>query len=237
MDDHRRFTRHQIPLQVEFWQDPTQPRRAEARDMSEGGLFLLVDESFQIEEGEELTVKSLGLGPDGTESGPEIAMRVVRRCADGMGLEILTRQDSHKVESEANELKRPSSNSKAIIQRLVIIDDDDLILLWRRGDHWHLPCRELEFSESWKDGLKACFHDLQKVGAVEEISQIEPARQCIPATETDSSCIELLVPCRYLRNSIARKASDNVRWESVSGLAELGYAMDESVINSLGLTV
>ncbi len=237
MDDHRRYKRHQVPLKVEFWQDPAQPLRAEARDMSESGLFLLVDESFQLEEGEEITVRSLGLGPDGTDNGPELAMRVVRRCADGMGLEVITCQDSHKEENETREQTQHHSSPKAIIQRLIIIDDDDLVLLRRLGDHWHLPCRELGFEESWKDGLQACLYELQQLGAIDKISQIEPARQCIPAAETDYSCIELLVPCRYLKNSAAGMASDNVRWESVSGLAELGYAMDESIIKSLGLAV
>lgn len=230
MEDHRRFKRHQIPLQVEFWQDPAQPQKAQARDMSEGGLFLLLAEHEQLEEGAEVIVKSLGLGPDGTESGPELLMRVVRCSKEGMGLEIITSQDSHKEEAIAQ-----TSTSKTIIQRLLIIDDNDMVLLWHRGDHWHLPFRELGTEESWQDGLQSFLAELVHLGAVSAASDLEPARQCMPATDSDSSCIELLVPCRYLDNQSSSNQCNRFRWESVKSIQQLGYSLDESLIKSLGI--
>lgn len=237
MEDHRRFRRHQIPLEVELIHESTGVLRAQAKDMSEGGLFLLLDEYFQLELGTEVTVRSLGLGPSGDEIGPEVSMKVVRSCPEGMGLEILRGQDTHittRKDEAGNISATKSSSGRSILQRLVVMDDNDQILLWHQGDHWHLPCRELQNDESWQSGLLACIEKLEKIGAVTDRKDLQTAQQCFPSNNDTEDCIELLIPCRYLRNGHGTQEKPGaIRWEPLSKLAELGSIVDEEVLETL----
>ncbi|MDA0688300.1 MAG: PilZ domain-containing protein [Proteobacteria bacterium] len=239
MEELRHFKRHLVPLEVEYSHDSTGTLRARARDMSDGGLFVMVDESFQLEVGSEIIVRSLGLGPDGEERGPDIAMKVVRRNRQGMGLEIVKGQESQESIAQEADSEDLTVAPRTLLQRLLILDDCERVLLWRKGDHWHLPCRELQATESWKAGIKACFADLEREGALAGNCRLEIARQCIPATSDDGTCIEFLVPCRYSesRSGIDNDHAGSIRWVEVGRLEDIGCPLEQEVIDSLGIRV
>lgn len=239
MEELRQFKRHQVPLEVEYSHPATGTLRARARDMSDGGLFLMVDESFQLEVGTEIIVRSLGLGADGDERGPDIAMKVVRRNRQGMGLEIAKGQDSQKSPTADSPSEDQITTSRPLLQRLLILDDRDRVLLWHRGDHWHLPCRELQANEGWEEGINACIAELKRAGAMAPGSALHTSPQCIPASCDGSSCIEFLVPCRYPEpeTSCADDHSGTIRWVEAGRLAELGCCLEQAVFDSLGIRV
>lgn len=166
MEELRQCKRHQVPLEVEYSHPATGTLRARARDMSDGGLFLMVDESFQLKVGTEISVRSLGLGADGYERGPDIAMKVVRRNRQGMGLAIAKGQDSQKSPTAESPNENQITTSRPQLQRLLILDDRERVLLWHRGDHWHLPCRELQANEGWEEGINTCITELKRAGAM-----------------------------------------------------------------------
>lgn len=239
MEELRHFKRHLVPLEVEYSHDSTGTLRARARDMSDGGLFVIVDESFQLEVGTEIIVRSLGLGPDGEERGPDIAMRVVRRNKQGMGLEIVKGQESQEDPAQESAFEDRAITPRTLLQRLLIVDDNERVLLWHRGDHWHLPCRELQATEGWRTGIKACFAELKREGALAGNSRLEIAPQCIPATSDASACIEFLVLCRYSGSGsgIETDHRGSIRWVEFNRLQELGCPLEQEVIDSLGIRV
>jgi len=237
MTESRQFKRHQIPLEVEYSHASTGTLRARARDMSEGGLFLIVDESFQLKVGSRIVVRTLGLGPDGEECGPDIVMKVVRCTSDGMGLEIAKGQASQDKTPEAATTGNEQQETRTLLQRLLVIDSADRVLLWHKGDHWHLPCRVLQPGESWQEGIDTCIAELKQQGALSQASKLQTARQCVPATNETSSVIEFLVPCRYPHAETADDTDPHAltRWVDVSRLDEVGYPLEQDVFDNLGI--
>ncbi len=111
MEDQRRHQRLRIPLRVEVQHGNSSTLELEATDMSNGGLFLLMEESAQPPMGELLKVRSVGLGIDGKESGPLLLMRIVRRTATGIGLRL-----EPLLAQEQTEQSEPRESTRSVVQ-------------------------------------------------------------------------------------------------------------------------
>jgi len=119
MHELRRYRRLKIPLQMEVRHPAIGTLQVPAADMSDGGVFLLVDECFQLDLGESVIVRALGLGPHTEETGPPLVMTVTRKSHQGMGLS-LEKAASANLES----LIAQCHSKHTILQSLFIINDE-----------------------------------------------------------------------------------------------------------------
>lgn len=87
-NDSRQYPRTPIRLKVCLQMSERGEIFAVTRDISDGGLFILIDAEQMPPIGQEVRVQVQGL-PNGMEA-PWVKMRVVRTDSDGIGLMILT---------------------------------------------------------------------------------------------------------------------------------------------------
>lgn len=240
MQQLRKHRRHKLPLQVEIRHDSIGTLLVEASDMSEGGVFLTLDTCFQPEVGEIVRVRSMGLGMDGNETGPELAMRVVRRSDSGIGLVIIEAPEStQESDTRASALmqENPSllqAQPTTILQRFLFIDDRDRVLLQRQGDHWHLPVRELAHNEGWSGGLQSGLDEICATGAIAPPQTIASSNQCAANKESHSSCIEFLIPCRVFNGSDANQTDHaSFRWAPLDNLTQQNLCFDRHSVDIL----
>lgn len=59
------------------------------RDISDGGVFALLEKELDLPMGEKVQVRSLGLGADQNETGELLTMRIVHQGKGGMGLQLI----------------------------------------------------------------------------------------------------------------------------------------------------
>lgn len=86
--DARQYPRTPIRFKVCLQMSERGEIFAVTRDISDGGLFILIDAEQMPPIGQEVNVQVQGL-PNGMEA-PWIKMKVVRTDSDGVGLMILT---------------------------------------------------------------------------------------------------------------------------------------------------
>lgn len=87
MTENRKFERYAISLEVELNYPGTGKMILNTRDMSDGGVFLYMDEGARPPIGEELFLKLTGLV--GGEEPPRVRVRVARITHEGIGLEFI----------------------------------------------------------------------------------------------------------------------------------------------------
>ncbi|PCH64111.1 MAG: hypothetical protein COC19_00120 [SAR86 cluster bacterium] len=193
MHEFRRQRRMKVPLRIELSHPAIGTLQVEANDMSEDGLFLLLDESFQLKLGELVTVRTLGLGSNESEIGPEVIMRV-QRCNDsGMGLTIV---QSGEQQGEHN------LPPHALRQSLVLIASQKRFLLKKHTNGWALPSYQLNPGENWQTALQHSQNSLLTLikSDVSEV-QIIPANLCYPQKSQSAAEIAFLVPL-FLKTSL-----------------------------------
>ena len=236
MHELRRHRRMKIPLQVEIRHPTIGTLQVEAHDISDGGVFLLMDECFQIELGESVTVRALGLGADENEAGPTLTMQVVRLNNQGMGLAFEKNNDSLKAKSVTSEaMKIDAVNDQSIMQCLFIMNNDLQILFTLRGDHWALPTRKLEIGESWQDGITQSINQLKTDVALGQSIEIKPLTHCFPSSDQTSTRIDMLIPCRLANcnGAIELPDPDNYRWVDATEIANLNCALDPNIVDNI----
>lgn len=86
-ENKRRYPRVKIPLNVSLVFSEEGNVYAVTRDISDGGIFLLLDQAVMPEIGHFVKVQVQGMG--GGESAPWVRMEVVRTESDGVGLMII----------------------------------------------------------------------------------------------------------------------------------------------------
>jgi hypothetical protein len=106
MQEHRRHRRMKVPLRVEISHPSFGSLQVEAGDMSDAGVFLLMDERYHLDPGENVIVRTLQLGVHGGESSIPLTMRVMRCNKTGMGLELV---EEDQLDANAADPSLPSS--------------------------------------------------------------------------------------------------------------------------------
>lgn len=233
MHEARRHRRMKIPLQVEIYHDSLGSLQVEASDMSDGGVFLILDECFQLDLGERVTVRTLGLGADGTDSGPALIMRVARKTAEGMGLELEQSPDQFNFDpSNASQFTSPQ---QSILQSLFIVNEKQQVLVTMQGDHWRLPCRELAFGESWQEGIDRSLQQLESASLQLGADNFKPAAQCIPSSNESSPLIDMLIPCRFHEPSPAEpnQLKHPFRWIEIKEFTQLNCHLDPVAVDNI----
>lgn len=200
MHEARRHRRMKMPLKVEIHHEALGSLHVEASDMSDGGIFVLIDECFQIDIGEKVTIRTLGLGQDGSESSPPLSMRVTRKTKEGMGLELERAHASFS--TSGPDSSRHTTPQQSVLQSLCVINSQNEILVLVKDEHWSLPSRELAFGESWQEGLEKSLKQLEEDSVITDHSKLHPDAHCFPSTNETSPLINLLVPCRVEQSAI-----------------------------------
>ncbi len=86
-ENKRKYPRVRIPLNVSLVFSEEGNVYSVTRDISDGGIFLLLDQAVMPEIGDFVKVQVQGMG--GGESAPWVRMEVVRTESDGVGLMII----------------------------------------------------------------------------------------------------------------------------------------------------
>lgn len=189
MEELRRHRRLQIPLQVEIRHPAIGTLEVPAADISDGGIFIKVDECFQLESGESLIVRTLGLGLNADEIGPPLVMKVVRKTPDGMGL-CLEETASENLKSLATD----PTTMHSVIQSVFLVNQNQEVLFTMQGDHWRLPSRALGSAESWQQGIQALLKTLQETADLDITTNVRVQDNCYPYSVASSSCVEMVIP-------------------------------------------
>lgn len=189
MEELRRHRRLQIPLQVEVRHPAIGTLEVPASDISDGGIFIKVDECFQLESGESVIVRTLGLGLNADEIGPPLVMKVVRKTKDGMGL-CLEETASENLKSLATD---PTAKL-SVMQSIFLVNRAQEVLFTMQGDHWRLPSRELGSAESWQQGIQALLKTLLETASLDANNNVRVQANCYPHTVASSACVDLVIP-------------------------------------------
>lgn len=238
MEELRRHRRLQVPLQVEVRHPFIGTLEVPAADISDGGIFIKVDECFQLELAESVIVRTLGLGPNADEIGPPLVMKVVRKTADGMGLSI--------EESASENLKSLSGdpNSKhSVLQSLFLVNSNQQVLFTMQGDHWRLPSRELGCSESWQQGIDDLVKSIEQTGGLDPNNDLKIEKNCYPQSMESSPSVELLIPAYVAGDVVIHSeepqltTSENpvpaFSWFSSLDIRGMNTAIDASLVDKL----
>ncbi|MFT4748437.1 MAG: hypothetical protein ACI9E4_000100 [Pseudohongiellaceae bacterium] len=122
MHELRRYRRLKMPLQVEVRHPAIGTLQVPAADMADGGVFLLVDECFQLDLSESVIVRALGLGPHAEETGPPLVMAATPKRHQEIGLSF---EEAASANLESLIAQRHSKH--AILQSLLIINNKNRV--------------------------------------------------------------------------------------------------------------
>lgn len=244
MHELRRYRRLKIPLQVEIRHPAIGTLQVPAADMSDGGVFLLVDECFQLDLAASVIVRTLGLGPHGEETGPPLVMTVVRKSPEGMGLSL-----EEAASANLESLSAGHSSQHKILQSLFIINDQCRILLVKQEDSWCLPSRQLNGNESWPQGLQLLLDKLKSDALLEDTSSIRIASNCYPNSRQLLPFVDLLIPARLESSSVADLNSSldliipskdpnsepepHHKWVCAAEISRFGTILDPKLVDKL----
>lgn len=85
MSNKRRHQRTNLRCKFKIWNDSIGEVLVTTRDISDGGVFLILDSSVELPLGTRVTGQVQGLMAD----APVVAMEVVRMEASGVGLKFI----------------------------------------------------------------------------------------------------------------------------------------------------
>ncbi|MFT4861727.1 MAG: hypothetical protein ACI95C_000937 [Pseudohongiellaceae bacterium] len=232
MNELRRHRRMKIPLKVEIRHPSIGKTVVAASDMSDGGVFLLMHETSELRVGESVLVRTLGLGINGSESGPPLIMSVVRQTTDGVGLKLEPTASANLESWNSENLTR-----QAIRQSLFIANDFEQLLVIDRSGAWCLPSRQLVSGDTWQLGIEAILAELKTKKVTNDAYCVIPAPLCLPAALGEPGSIDLLIPCSITKLnpneglSTSFLNSEQFNWVDATELSRLIPCLDSKVID------
>lgn len=237
MDELRRHRRMKIPLKVELRHPATGKIKLDASDMSDGGVFLLLKDSTKLPVGDSVLIRTLGLGINGSETGPPLVMTVARQTKEGVGLKFEETASANLYSWDSENLAR-----QAIRQSLLIANNFEQLLVITSESKWGLPNRQLQGGDTWQLGIETIRSDLEARGALGKEAWVLPESLCIPSALGEPGSIDLLIPCKISNRDLAPDLNidfqDGVhhRWVDSNELVELLPSLDSKLIDkALGL--
>lgn len=231
MHELRRHRRIKIPLLVEIQHPAVGVLQTEALDMSDNGIFVLVDNTLDFKLGELLKVRTLGLGIDGQETGPVLDMRIVRMDETGLGLQLVESPGLETDQAQDSTLE----NLRAVNQSLFIINSQRQVLFLLQGDRWCLPSRKLESAENWQAGINQAVEQLKSESAITIDSELEAASECYPIANQSSCCVNLIIPCRIIPSSASPTSVNQAkyRWVDAAEISSMDCKLEPELIDKL----
>ena len=153
--EQRQHARIQIPLLVELNHPALGSVQTKARDISEGGIFVYLDNP-PVKTGSKLKLRLLTVLPTDTQPTPTVEMEVKRVSEEGLGLAFLNRTGEHlwgSVEHLRSELEIGRDYFQ-INQSLALTHADKGILLVQQNGKWLFPGYFLMVGENAQDSAK-----------------------------------------------------------------------------------
>jgi len=153
--EQRRYPRVQLPLLVELKHPAVGALRCIARDVSEGGIYVYVDNP-RIKPGAKVKVtvqNTLGVE---TQPTPTVEMEVKRAEEDGLALEFVNVVGRHLWQS-VEQLRTELAIGRDYFQvhlNVLAINDRGAILLAQQHGKWTFPATFLRVGEDWRDSAK-----------------------------------------------------------------------------------
>lgn len=232
MNELRRHRRMKIPLKLELRHPATGKILVAASDMSDGGVFLVTEETSKLKVGESVLVRTLGLGIRGTETGPPLVMCVVRKTHEGIGLKLEKTASANLESWDSENLTR-----QAIRQVLFIANDFEQMLVTSKQSNWGLPSRQLLSGDSWQLGIEAMLVALEAQGAIAKDCCVVPESVCMPAALGEPGSIDLLVPCKLVPQNLADDLGlrfhdgASFKWLDATALSNLIPELDSKLVD------
>ena len=151
----RRHPRIQLPLLVEVKHPTLGGRRCVARDISEAGVFVHLQEP-EIKVGAKLKLTLLNPISVEVTPTPTVEMEVKRVEADGLGLAFISASGRHlwqSVEHLRSELAIGRDYFQVHLSFLVVNEAKAILLVQQHG-RWTLPGAYLTVGEDWREAAK-----------------------------------------------------------------------------------
>jgi PilZ domain-containing protein len=153
--EKREHPRIQIPLLVELIHPAIGTVQTNAKDISEGGLFVYLANP-KVREGGKIKLRVLTTLPTDTQSKPTIDMQVKRVTEEGLGLAFINKTAQHlwsSVQQPRQELVIGRDYFQVHLS-LAVLNDKKGILLVQENGKWLLPGRFLIVGESSEKALR-----------------------------------------------------------------------------------
>jgi hypothetical protein len=236
MHELRRYRRLKMPLQVEVRHPAIGTLQVPAADMADGGVFLLVDECFQLDLSESVIVRALGLGPHAEETGPPLVMAVTPKSHQEMGLSL---EEAASANLESLSAQRHSKH--AILQSLLIINNKNRVLFLNFQDSWCLLSRQLAGRESWPELLQLLVDKLNADALFDNNSSIRIESNCYPNSRQTSPFVDLLVPAHLKSSAPDPNLSPDPlselelrhKWLSCAEISQLSTMLDPKLVDNI----
>lgn len=153
--EQRRFPRIQLPLLVEVKHPTLGTHRSVARDISEGGVFVYV-ENAKVKPGAKVRITLLNTLAVETQPTPTVDMEVKRVEDDGLGLAFVNATGRHLWQS-VERLRSELAIGQDFFQvhvNAVVINDANAVLLAQQHGRWTFPAVFLRVGGDWRRALR-----------------------------------------------------------------------------------
>jgi Flp pilus assembly protein TadG len=111
--DRRKARRHEAPPLVAYYWDGAAPVAHRIRDISSAGFYLLTEQRWYVGTMITMTLQRTGGADDGSEPSIAVQARVVRLCADGVGLAFVL-ADRHNGRQPQGRLEQGAVDKKTL---------------------------------------------------------------------------------------------------------------------------
>ncbi len=158
--EQREHLRIQIPLLVELTHPAVGSVQCTARDVSEGGVFVVLRES-KIREGAKVKLRLMTVLPTDTQPTPTVDMEVKRTAEDGLGLAFINRTAEH-LWSSVQRLREELAIGRdyfQVHQSIALVHEAKGLLLVQQNGKWLLPGHYLRVGENSVSALRAYVED------------------------------------------------------------------------------
>ena len=157
--EKRQHPRIQIPLLVELSHPALGNVQTKARDVSEGGIFVYLDEP-PVKVGSKLKLRLLTVLPTDTQPTPTVEVEVKRVTDEGLGLAFANRTGEHlwkSVERLRDELEIGRDYFQ-VHQSLALTHADKGVLVLQQNGKWLFPGYFLMVGENAMESARTFVH-------------------------------------------------------------------------------
>lgn len=154
--EQRQHPRIQIPLLVEIKHPSIGQTRAMARDVSQGGVFVHLDDP-KVQLGAQLKVTLLNANSVDNQPTPTVDMEVKRVEANGIGLAFTNTAGSH-LWASVQRLREELAIGRdyfQVHQSVVVVNAKEQILTVQQNGKWLFPGMYLIVGEDWQAAAQA----------------------------------------------------------------------------------
>lgn len=152
--ERRKHPRIQLPLLVELQHPSIGRRNCVARDISEGGVFVLIDD-VPLKTGAKIKLTIRSANTVDAQPTPTVELEVVRVEEDGLGCRFVNRTSRHLWES-VERLRSELAVGRDYFQLHVCaacLNEMGRLLIVQQNGRWTFPGTYLTVGEDWRESL------------------------------------------------------------------------------------